>query len=146
MSFKTRVTEVHGRRLSTIDVASLQMLGTPLSLNKDTIQEMTPSRWIKEPQFYLVSVIYTSARLFVCISQSYIIFYIQDTLALSKQYVSIVPLAILLAGLGTSCVLKTITRRIGLKVSFILCSMVGLGILISLCNRISIWIFHFNFV
>ena len=138
MSFKTRVTEVHGRRLSSIDVASLQMLGTPLSMNKATIKKMTPSHWIKEPQFYLVSAIYTSARLFGCISQSYIIFYIQDTLALPKQYVSIVPLAIYVIGFVTSCFLKAITRRIGLKVSFILSGMVGLGILISLDNPIDI--------
>ena len=131
MSIKTRVAEIHGRQLTSFSLATLQMLGVPLpkSDKNVAIPKMTPSLWIKEPQFYFVAVIYTASRFFRCISETYVIFYVENTLSLPKQYASIIPLVMFVTGLVISCLMKHVTRRVGLKVSFVISGIVGLGIL-----------------
>ena len=88
---------------------------------------MKISDWFLEPQFYLVACIYMSSKLFVTISQSYIAFYVQYTLALPSEMVAIAPLIMFIAGFFTSLVLKFVTDRYGYQVAFVLSCIVGIG-------------------
>ena len=85
--------------------------------------------WFLEPQFYLVACIYMSSKLFVTISQSYIAFYVQYTLALPSETVAIAPLIMFIAGFFISLVLKFVTDRYGYQIAFVLSCIVGVGTL-----------------
>ena len=85
--------------------------------------------WFQEPQFYLVACIYMAARLFVNVSQSYITFYVQYTVALLSDMIAVIPLVMYIAGFFISLVLKFVTDRFGYKIAFVLSCIVGLGIL-----------------
>ena len=128
-SITLRVMELKGQSLSTMDMAFLGVLGMKVPMKKDATEPMTLMDWLKEPQFYLVAAIDNATTLFVGISQSYIVFYIQDTLALPKEYVSIIPLVMYITGLLMSSSMKVIYTKFGMNVSMILSGIVGIGIL-----------------
>ena len=128
-SITLRVMELKGQSLSTMDMAFLGMMGMKVPMNKNATEPMTLMDWLKEPQFYLVAAIDNATTLFVGISQSYIVFYIQDTLALPKEYVSIIPLVMYITGLLMSSSMKVIYTKFGMNVSMILSGIVGIGIL-----------------
>jgi len=83
--------------------------------------------WLREPQLYQVSALYLSSRLFVNLSQSYITLYLDVTLQLKPKYIAIVPLFMMLSGLLTSPLVKTITRIVGRKGTFVLACLLGMG-------------------
>ena len=115
-------------------MASMQEFGTQASMKNQLkpAPEMAIHQWVAEPHFYLVAGIYTATRVYFCISQSYITFYVQYTLAMSKDYAAIIPLVMFVTGLIVSGFMKVVIKTVGLKVAFILSSMVGLGIIILL--------------
>ena len=103
---------------------SLSIVSMASSLNTKPMKIL---HWFQEPQFYLVACIYMAARLYVNISQSYVTFYVQYTVALSSDLIAIIPLIMYIAGFFISLVLKFVTDRFGYKVAFVLSCIVGLG-------------------
>ena len=99
------------------------------------VQPMKIFQWFQEPQFYLVACIYVAARLFVVFSQIYIIFYVSFTLRLSEDDIAIVPMVMSITGFLISFVLKFLSTKVGLKVSFVLSGITGLGMFLLLLYR-----------
>ena len=92
-----------------------------------SIKNMRIRNWFKEPQLYLVALIYTTTRLFVNVSNSYMTLYLQHSLKLDNIYVAVVPLVMYVTGFLTSIILKFLTKRFGFKVSFALSCVIGIG-------------------
>ena len=68
-----------------------------------------------------------SARLFVNVSQSYITFYVQYTVAgLDDTMIAVIPMIIFVSGFIVSVVLKFFTDRFGHKIAFVGSCVVGL--------------------
>ena len=83
--------------------------------------------WFLEPQFYLVSGVYTTARLFLVISQTYLSFYVCYYLRLPGEYVAAIPFVIIIVSLINSGITKYITTKVGLKVAFAISCIIGIG-------------------
>ena len=116
-----------GKRRLSIVSNTLSTLPIETSLN---VNRMEIFRWFLEPQVYLVAGIYMSSRLFVNVSQSYIIFFVQYTVALSEEMIAIIPLMMYIAGIVVSFGLKILTDKLGYKKGFVLSCVVGLGMFI----------------
>lgn len=84
-------------------------------------------RWLTEPQFYQVAAIYTSTRLYVNVSQAYMTFFVQDTLGLQAYWVAIIPLVMFSSGFVMAFTTKAVSRRVGLKWTFLLSSGLALA-------------------
>ncbi|XP_064618686.1 major facilitator superfamily domain-containing protein 12-like [Lineus longissimus] len=74
--------------------------------------------WFKEPQFYIVGLIYMCTRLIVNMSQVYLPMYLQDTLGLKKDYIAIIPLVVYISGFLTTFLMKIINKLIGKKPTY----------------------------
>ena len=98
-------------------------------LSNDGLQvpKMKIFQWFTEPQFYLVGLVYISARIFFVISQAYISFYLQYAVSLPSKYMAIIPLVMYIAGFVVSILLRLVTNRFGLKRTFVLFCCLGLG-------------------
>ena len=88
---------------------------------------MKPYDWFKEPQLYVIGLIYMLSRLIGSVSMSYIVFYVQFTLLLGKQYNSIIPLVMYISGFIIGGVLRFAKRWIGIRLIFILSCLCGIG-------------------
>ena len=104
------------------------------------VKHMKIYDWFLEPQFYVIACIYMACRLFVNMSQSYITFYVQYTVALPSEMIAIIPLVMFISGFLVSLLLKFITDRYGYKIAFALSYIVGIGIsIISIRRNIRIF-------
>uniref|UniRef100_A0A0N5A765 MFS domain-containing protein n=1 Tax=Parastrongyloides trichosuri TaxID=131310 RepID=A0A0N5A765_PARTI len=86
--------------------------------------------WLKNYQYYLVSILYMLCRLNVNVSQVYFPFYVIITLRMSKSYVAILPLIIYISSFFCSLFIGIpwISRTIGRKATFMF------GVFIALLN------------
>ena len=94
---------------------------------KNFSQKMKTYEWFLEPQFYLVTSLYFSARLFINLSQSYITFYVQYALLLSQDMVAIIPMVIFISGFAVSLIMNFIVDRFGYKLTFLGSCLFGIG-------------------
>jgi len=84
--------------------------------------------WLKLPSLYLVAVVYMATRLFLNISQSYIPFYIQDSLKVEDaSMVARVPLVMFAASFVSSFPTKIANRYVGRASTWLLGAGVGLA-------------------
>ena len=97
------------------------------TLSVASMNRMPILHWFREPQLYLVALIYTTTRLFVNVSNSYITLYLQHSLTLDNIYVAVIPLVMYVTGFLTSIILKFLTKRFGFKMSFALSCVIGMG-------------------
>jgi len=88
---------------------------------------MSVKQWLFEPQFYAVSFIYMSARLFVNLSQAYVPLYVQLSLQLPATLVAIIPLVMFLSGFFISVLMKPLNRLFGRKLTYFIGSLLGLA-------------------
>ncbi|KAJ8374492.1 hypothetical protein SKAU_G00050720 [Synaphobranchus kaupii] len=102
-------------------------------------QNKTPAKplmqwkhWLREPAFYQVAVLYMCTRLIVNLSQTYMSMYLINTLLLPKKYIATVPLVMYVSGFLSSLVMKPVSRRVGIDMTYFL------GIL--LIHGFSYWI------
>ncbi|KAF2353172.1 Major facilitator superfamily domain [Trinorchestia longiramus] len=91
----------------------------------DTRVQMTWRDWLKEPQFYQVSMLYTSARLVSNLSNIYVPVYLQET-GHSTQLIALVPLVMSLSGVIATVLLRSFRRCYGKKGSVLTAVLVGL--------------------
>lgn len=120
--FYAGVSEIRNRRLQ-------------LDLRQTTSSQMyearkrTPRQLLGTTALYTVGVLYMTARMFFNILQMFIVFYVQDTLHLSKANIAVVPLVILISGFVTSLRVKQVNERLGRKMSHLIGLV--LGVLVS---------------
>ena len=114
--------------MSTIAMAAVHTLDrkNPKDCDKDT--NMKPYDWFKEPQFYIIGLIYMLSRLIGSISMSYIVFYVQFTLLLEKEYNATIPLVMYISGFIIGGVLRFAKRWISIRMIFIFSCLYGIGI------------------
>jgi len=91
------------------------------------VAPMSVKNWLCEPQFYQVALVYMATRLFVNVSQSYIPFYLQETIKLEATSVAIIPLIMFVSGFVVSWLNKAITKVIGRKMAFALGCVIALA-------------------
>ena len=100
----------------------------------DPLKKMQTYEWFLEPQFYLVTCLYMTARLFNILSQTYITFYVQYTLQLSQDMLAIIPMVIFISGFVISIALGYIVEKIGYRISFIASCIIGVGKVLVIYN------------
>jgi len=97
------------------------------SIQTDLVVPMTMRNWLLEPQFYQIAGVYMSTRLFVNLSQAYMPLYLQESLQLHATYVAIIPLVMFVAGFVATIVMKTLNRKAGRKITYLLGSLMGVS-------------------
>merc|ERR1712037_953300 len=100
-------------------------LGMELDTNRE-VKSIT--WWLRLPSLYLVALVYMATRLFLNISQSYIPFYIQDSLRVEDaSMVARVPLVMFAASFVASFPTKIANKYVGRHVTWLLGAGVGLA-------------------
>ncbi|KHJ47745.1 transporter, major facilitator family protein [Trichuris suis] len=97
---------------------------------------VTWRHWLKNNQFYLISLFYMLIRLFNNVTMTYLPLYILETQNLNKMNIATVPLAVYISSFFTSTLFsfRYVTRVSGRKISSLL------GIVIGVCA--SGWMWH----
>merc|ERR1719220_1409031 len=100
-------------------------LGIELDTNREVKSIMW---WLRLPSLYLVALVYMATRLFLNISQSYIPFYIQDSLRVEDaSMVARVPLVMFAASFIASFPTKIANRYVGRHSTWLLGAGLGLA-------------------
>jgi len=94
--------------------------------SQTSVELMTISHWLLQTQFWKVTALYISARLFSNLSQAYIALYLEVSLQLRPDSVAIVPLVMFLSGFCTSTSLKTLIRIFGQRGVLVITCLIGL--------------------
>uniref|UniRef100_A0A5S6Q7I0 Major facilitator superfamily (MFS) profile domain-containing protein n=1 Tax=Trichuris muris TaxID=70415 RepID=A0A5S6Q7I0_TRIMR len=96
---------------------------------------MTWRHWLKNNQFYLISLFYMLIRLFNNVTMTYLPLYILETQNLNKMNIATVPLAVYISSFFTSTLFsfRYVTRICDRKVSSLL------GIVIGVCASCWMW-------
>jgi Na+/melibiose symporter-like transporter len=77
-------------------------------------------QWFKNPQLYIIGIVYMSARLVVNLTQLYSPFFVLESIAIGKQSVAIAPLVIFISSLVTTLIVKYVNHFIGRHMTFFL--------------------------
>lgn len=77
----------------------------------------TVSEWLHRPEFWALSVIYMSVRLYVNLSMTYITLYLHDYLHAAKTSVAVFPLIMYVGGFFGSLGIKLLNHRLGRRIS-----------------------------
>lgn len=85
--------------------------------------------WFKQAPFYSITALYCLVRLAVNMVATYLPFYLQETLELEKQYISIIPLVQFIAGFAVSFAMKPLSKFIGKAATF------GIGCLLLMAGN-----------
>ncbi|XP_018551220.1 major facilitator superfamily domain-containing protein 12 [Lates calcarifer] len=84
-------------------------------------------QWLKEPSFYQVAFLYMCTRLIVNLSQTYISVYLTNSLMLPKNFIAIIPLVIYVSSFVCSLVMKPVSKRIGISITYLFGLLLVLG-------------------
>ncbi|EDO41826.1 predicted protein, partial [Nematostella vectensis] len=87
---------------------------------------MTKLQWLKNPNLYIVAMMYMSTRIVVNISQSYLPLYLTDTMKFNKEAIAYFPLVVLTSGVVASLGVKPLNKKLGNKMTFVLGSLMAL--------------------
>jgi len=80
----------------------------------------TWTKWMKEPLFFNVGLLYCLTRLIVNVTATYFPFYIQESLDLPKEFITSLPLINYLTGFVVSFAMKPLAKHLGKNVTFFL--------------------------
>ncbi|KAL2090013.1 hypothetical protein ACEWY4_014701 [Coilia grayii] len=108
-------------------VSSYQSLMPPSPESSTPPLLLRWKHWFKEPSFYQVALLYMCTRLIVNMSQAYISMYLTNSLMLPKKSIAIVPLVMYVSGFVTSLVMKPVSKRIGISMTY----LVGLVLILA---------------
>ena len=120
------------RRLSTFDLAAIPKIGTSdirsvTSLSIEDDKKMSPKDWFQDIQYYLIGLLYLSSRLIYMVLDSYIVYYVEFTLRLEKEFKAIVPLVMFTSGFSIAAIVEIVKRYVSMKIIFIVSCILGLG-------------------
>ncbi|CAH2292297.1 major facilitator superfamily domain-containing 12 [Pelobates cultripes] len=76
------------------------------------------NRWLLEPSFYQMALLYMCTRLIVNLSQTYIAVYLTYSLYLPKNYIATIPLVMYVSGFVSSFLMKPINKWIGRNLTY----------------------------
>ncbi|KAE8631339.1 hypothetical protein XENTR_v10001158 [Xenopus tropicalis] len=89
-------------------------------LSEPPVPLMVWKRWLMEPSFYQVAVLYMCTRLIVNLSQTFIAVYLTNSLHLPKNYIATIPLVMYVSGFVSSFLMKPINKWIGRNLTYFL--------------------------
>jgi len=107
-------------------MSEINLEATYTDKSSSAVQPMRMSDWLRETQFWKVSLLYISARLFSNLSLAYIALYLDVTLQLRPTNIAIVPLVMFLSGLCASTLLDTLVRICGQRGALFIACLIGL--------------------
>ena len=90
-------------------------------------KEMKSCDWLKEPQFYIVGLIYMLSRLIDALFMAYIVYYVEFTLLLGKENNATIPLVMYVSGFIMCFILRVIKKRCSINLIFSLSCVFGIG-------------------
>ena len=114
------------RRLSTFDLAAIPKIGA-CALGVADEKKMSPKDWFQDIQYYLIGLLYLSSRLIYMVLDSYIVYYVEFTLRLQKEFKAIVPLVMFTSGFSVAAIVEIVKRYVSMKIIFIVSCILGLG-------------------
>ncbi|KAG7230585.1 hypothetical protein INR49_025302 [Caranx melampygus] len=85
------------------------------------------NQWLREPSFYQVAFLYMCTRLIVNLSQTYISVYLTYSLMLPKNFIAIIPLVIYVSSFAWSLIMKPVSKRLGISITYLLGLLLVLG-------------------
>ena len=104
---------------------SLIKLGDIPKSIRNSISLMTKVEWLRDAKFYIIIMQFAISRTFYTVGMAYLVFYVQYTLMLDKEYSATVPLVMVLSGLLLSKPIKKIIDLNGLEKSLIFFCILG---------------------
>ena len=113
--------------ISTMSTGNQEMTYDKKESKKCRPRTMKPFDWFLEYEFYMTLGVFTAARLFLSLSQSYMPFYVLYTLGLSSEYIAIIPLVMYVSGFIFSSPVSYLKNQIGLRKTFCLSCVIALG-------------------
>ena len=113
--------------MSTITMATIHSIDGKYQMGSNNETNMKFYDWFKEPQFYIIGLIYILSRLIGSISMSYIVFYVQFTLSMGKEYNATIPLVMYISGFIIGGVLRFAKMRVSIRLIFVLTCFCGVG-------------------
>ena len=122
-------------RLSTSSLAAVPKIGV-MSLNESGERNMKPVDWIKDYQFYLIWLCYTSSFLIHRVSITYVMYYAELTLLLEKSFIPIVLLVMFSSGFIMAPIVEVYQKHINRNIIFAISCILGLGETSSLIIKI----------
>ena len=103
-------------------------LSTLNNNNNNKEKMMKPLDWLRNLQFYLVSLCYLSSRITkLVVISCYTVYYVEFTLLLEKQYKAIVPLVMYSSGILFAALVEVVRRYVRLNIIFVFSCTLGLG-------------------
>ena len=129
-------------RLSTSSLVALSKFGV-ISLNESGERMMKPIDWLKDYQFYLIGLCYTSSFLIYVLSITYVPYYAEFTLKLEKSFIPIVLLVMFSSGFIMAPIVEVSQNRISRNIIFAISCILGLGEKSSLMIQIFVNIEYF---
>ncbi|XP_043197382.1 major facilitator superfamily domain-containing protein 12-like isoform X3 [Amphibalanus amphitrite] len=93
----------------------------------------TVGEWLKRTEFWMLSVIYMSVRLYVNLSMTYITLYLHDYLHAPKTSVAVFPLIMYIGGFFGSLGIKLLNHQLGRRISL------GIGALLGIVSCLGIF-------
>ena len=113
-------------RLSTSSLVAVSKFGV-ISLNESGERMMKPIDWLKDYQFYLIGLCYTSSRLIYVISITYVAYYAEYTLKLEKSFIPVVLLVMFSSGFIMAIIVEVAQKCINRNIIFAISCILGLG-------------------
>ena len=107
---------------STDDTISIASLDYSLPAN-----HLKWNQWFCVGQFYKVSFLYMTTRLCINLTQTYIPFYLQETLRMRRESIAYIPLVMYLSGFASSFLMKSISVKMGKKLTYLLGSGIAIA-------------------
>ena len=115
------------RKISTISLASMEKMGLKYTNESNDANKMKSYDWFKEPQFYIIGLIYMLSRLIDVLTVAYIVYYVEFTLLLGKENNATIPLVMYISGFIMCIIFRIIKQRCSIKVIFSLSCVFGIG-------------------
>ncbi|KAB7497735.1 Major facilitator superfamily domain-containing protein 12 [Armadillidium nasatum] len=81
--------------------------------------------WVTEPQFYYISLIYTSSRLVANMANIFMPVFLQESANVNQELITIIPLVMSLSGVAASILLKVFRKCASKKASMVIAIMIG---------------------
>ncbi|XP_058793955.1 major facilitator superfamily domain-containing protein 12-like isoform X2 [Phymastichus coffea] len=106
---------------------SSRLSTTGASREQSQRQPSSPVSILKNRELYRLALIYMPSRLFVNLVQSYVPFYLQDTLHMAATSLAVIPLIMYLSSFKVSFTIHCINAKVGRLVSYTIGASMGLG-------------------
>ncbi|XP_058946706.2 uncharacterized protein [Pocillopora verrucosa] len=125
-----RIEGCDGTNNSVTSADNPDLLGVPVQSTSSISEGRRPKgikNWLKDPNVYMVAIIFTCTRLAQDSVNSYLPLFLTERLSFPKAATAYFPLVLLTSGSLASSTCKKLKRKIGSKWSYLLASLLVMG-------------------